>query len=259
MLRLDKGVTWDILTKSTTNKAMWSLSLLVMSPEGHVTLQANPARTRASQAQCNGHIPSREELIKANRDMLSSNKQACDYLEEQGYMPKDTQGNKTTLMHMLLLLAHCAPHGMLPRGIRAIATILENEAATKNADTVTTNVTKRIDPLLELIKEVTDTMQGVMTQARKAADMLYSTCEDVRDEIHKAAKCAKEELQKTADRARDEMFKATEELGTVVAAVGGCWDAAAQDPGNNMLSKGRRFGVWCSVQLCSLSGGKFED
>jgi len=62
-------------------------------------------------------------------------------------------------------------------------------SSNKNVRHVTANITKRIYPLLELIEEVMDTMQGVMTEVRKAANMLYSTCEDIRDKIHKEAKC----------------------------------------------------------------------
>ena len=109
-------------------------------------------------------------------------------------MPKDVQGNGTMLVHMLMLLAHCMPHGVLPRGIRTVATILESEARARTADTVATNVVKRIDPLLELVEGTADTTQGIMTDTRRATNMLYSTCEDVRDEIHKAAEQAKEEL-----------------------------------------------------------------
>ena len=150
--------------------------------------QANQVRTRASQTLGNDRVPTQEELLKLDEGVLSSTKQAHDYLETQGYMPKDTQGNRMTLAHTLLLLAHCAPQAMLPRGIQAVATILENEAATKMADAVVANIAKRTNPL-ELVEEVADTMQGVMTELRKAANMLYSTCEDIRDEIHKAAEC----------------------------------------------------------------------
>jgi len=38
----------------------------------------------------------------------------------------------------------------------------------------------------------------------------------------------KEELWKTVEGARDEMFKATEELGALVAATGGFGDPVAQ-------------------------------
>ena len=94
-------------------------------------------------------------------------------------MPKDAQGNRMMHVHTLLLLAYCSPQAILLRGIQAIATILGNEAATKMADVVAVNATKIINPFLELI-EAADIMQGVMTEVRKAANMLYSTCKDVR-------------------------------------------------------------------------------
>jgi len=145
-------------------------------------------------------------------------------------MLKDAQGNRTMLAHTLLLLAHCTPQAVLPQGIRAIATILESEAVTKTVDMVMANVAKRINPLLELVEEVADTTQGVMTEARKATNMLYSTCEDVRDEIHKVAECVKEEMQRLAEGARDKVFKATEELGAAVAGICGERGAVALEP-----------------------------
>ena len=109
-------------------------------------------------------------------------------------MLKDTQGNRMMLVHMLLLLTHCVPHGTHPRGICTIATILESKVGARTADVVAANVIRRIDPLLELVEGTADTTQGIMTDTRRATNMLYSTCEDVRDEIHKAAEQAKEEL-----------------------------------------------------------------
>jgi len=133
--------------------------------------------------------------------MLSSTKQVWDYLEKQGYMLKDAQGNRMMLAHTLLLLAHCALQDMLPQGIQAVATILENEAVTKTVDAVMANIAKRIDLLLDLVEEAADMTQGVMMEARKAPIMLYSTCEDIRDEIHKAAEHVKEEMQRLAEGA----------------------------------------------------------
>jgi len=109
-----------------------------MGPEGQMMPLTSQVRTRESQAQVKGHTPWNEELIKLKKDMLSSTKQAHNYLENQGYMLKDAQGNKASLMYTLLLLVHCMPYGSLPRGIRAVATILEYEAAMKMADMVST-------------------------------------------------------------------------------------------------------------------------
>ena len=43
---------------------------------------------------------------------------------------------------------------------------------------------------------VSDITQGVITDVRRAADMLYSTCEDIMDELHKVTEMAKGERQK---------------------------------------------------------------
>jgi len=59
-----------------------------------------------------------------------------------------TQGNMMMLVHTLLHLAHCAPQAILLRGIWAVATILENESATKMVDVISVNVAKKINPLL---------------------------------------------------------------------------------------------------------------
>ena len=66
-------------------------------------------------------------------------------------MPKDAQNGKSTIAHMLLLLAHSASQPTLLRGIHAISTILEDEVAKKMADAVMANIAVRMDPLLKLI------------------------------------------------------------------------------------------------------------
>ena len=62
--------------------------------------------------------------------------QAQDYLEKLGYAPLDTQGNKVALGYMLHLLAHCMTSAILPKAVRAVATILENEGAINTADMI---------------------------------------------------------------------------------------------------------------------------
>ena len=48
---------------------------------------------------------------------------------------------------------------------------------------VATNVI-RIDALLNLVEEAVDMMQGVITDMGKTANMIYSTCKDMRDKLH---------------------------------------------------------------------------
>jgi len=111
----------------------------------------------------------------------------------------------------------------------------------RTADVVAANVIKRIDPLLELVEGTADTTQGIIMDTRRAANMLYSTYEDVRDKIHKAAKQAKEELWRVTEGARDELLKATEELGKVVAAVGTFRHSGVQNPWDGTLGEDREL------------------
>jgi len=49
--------------------------------------------------------------------------------------------------------------------------------------------------------------------------MLFSTCEDTREKIHKVAEVMKEELQKVVEGARDKIYKVTEELSMAVSGT----------------------------------------
>jgi len=63
-----------------------------------------------------------EEFIRMTQDALTSVAQAHNYLEKQGYALADTNGSRVSLSYTLLL-THCAPPNILPRGIRAVATL----------------------------------------------------------------------------------------------------------------------------------------
>ena len=91
-----------------------------------------------------------EELAKINQDVLTNTKQAWEYLKKQGYAPADTQGDQASLSYTLLLLADYAPPSILPKGIQAIATLLEQETAAQNAELITLSIMKWISPLLDL-------------------------------------------------------------------------------------------------------------
>jgi len=86
-----------------------------------------------------------EELAKLNQDVLA-NANRLGVPQEQGYTPTDTQGNCTSLNYTLLLLSHCAPPRILPKGMQAITTLLEHEAATQSAKLIALSVMKRISP-----------------------------------------------------------------------------------------------------------------
>jgi len=90
----------------------------------------------------------------------------------------DAQGNKASLVYSLLLLAHCAPSSILPKGIRAVATLLELETMTQCTEAVLLHVMKRLDPFLAIVEHMAEIVEEATVEARQAADRLYSTCED---------------------------------------------------------------------------------
>jgi len=55
-----------------------------------------------------------------------------------------------------------------------------------------------------------ETMQEVMAKARKAARMIYRTCEVAQDKLHKVMDSLKHEIQKVVEGARDRIYKAME-------------------------------------------------
>jgi len=135
-------------------------------------------------------------------------KQGCKFLERQGYIPADAQGNKSMLTHTLLLIAHCTPPSIIPKGIQVVATLLENEAAANTTEGVTVTVKKKFGPLLSSVEQVTDTMQSTIMDTRQATNMLFNTCKDAQGEIYKAAEALKDEVQKAIEGMRDEVHKA---------------------------------------------------
>src|SRR5882672_7647140 len=111
------------------------------------------------------------------QDVMPTAKLARDFLEKHGYVPTDTQGNKASLVYSLLLLAHCTPSSILPKGIRAVATLLELETTTQCMEAVSLHVIKRLDPFLAIAEHTAKIVQEATVEARQVADRLYSTCE----------------------------------------------------------------------------------
>ena len=89
--------------------------------------------------------------MKILKESMETAEQARDYLDKQGYALKDVQGDRAMLSHTLLLLTHHALSKILPKGIRAVATILEQETIVKMAVAVITNVMAQLNPIFELM------------------------------------------------------------------------------------------------------------
>jgi len=81
--------------------------------------------------------------------------------------------------------------------MRAVATLLELETADQSAEIIATSVMNRINPLLDLTLHVTETIEETTKHTRQAADRMYNTCEEARDEINKVTECATNDLSTT--------------------------------------------------------------
>ena len=113
-------------------------------PSGRATPQPQPSQIRTRASQGPNCLPTHKELLKMNKDSIASAMQAPDYLEKQGYAPPGTQGCKASLSYTLLLLLHCMPPNFLPKGIRAVATLLEREEVGQTADTIVAAVMHKL-------------------------------------------------------------------------------------------------------------------
>jgi len=113
---------------------------------------------------------------------MSSTKVAKEFLERQGYTPTGAQGNRASLSYTLLLLSHYAPPSVLPKGMQVVATLLEQEAANQCTEMVTATVMSRLHPILDKMELAVENIQGATEGTWQAADRLYSTCEEARDE-----------------------------------------------------------------------------
>ena len=111
------------------------------------------------------------------------------------------------LSYTLRLLAHCMPASILPKAIWVVATLLKLKMATQGANAVSMGVTKRLEPLLVMVERAAEVMQDMMAELRKAADRLYNTSEDARDELQKAAGVTKDKVSRAVEGACKEITK----------------------------------------------------
>ena len=97
--------------------------------------------------------------MKLNKDSIMTVVQAREYLEKEGYALLDMQGGSAKLSYMLLLLLHASPPGVLPKGIRVVVMLLENEESEHTADTITYTILCKINPVLNSMGKAADQMQ----------------------------------------------------------------------------------------------------
>ena len=122
--------------------------------------QTSQIRTRANKGL--ERVPTLEELMKANKDSLTMAAHMREFLEKEGYALLDVWGGRAKLSYMLLLLLHAAPPSILPKGIRAVVTLLECEEMTCTADTIAAAVLHKIDPVFKLMEKAVNQAQGAV-------------------------------------------------------------------------------------------------
>src|ERR1700761_4952237 len=96
--------------------------------------QRRPAATPSTSAPTRKQQKSKEELLKDASTKVNSAKSAVERLTVAGYWPTDSKGpTLSTLAHTLLLVAHTGKLAEMREAARAVAYLLEEEAATKQA------------------------------------------------------------------------------------------------------------------------------
>src|SRR5882724_11057918 len=101
-----------------------------------------------------------------------------------------------------------APASVLHKGMWAVATLLEHKGASKSVEMLAIAIMRRVDPLTNLMEHSTKVIQEADVDMRKAATVMYSMWEEVRDKMQKVVDVTKEELVRTVEETREEIHKA---------------------------------------------------
>ena len=109
---------------------------------------------------------------------------------------------------------------MLPKAIRAVATILEWEAVLRTADAVVANVMCRLELVITIMNDVAERTQEASLETRTGTDRLYRTCEEMRDELQRAMEGEREEMQRAAEGLKEEVSKMLETIKVVAMTMG---------------------------------------
>src|SRR5882724_8082141 len=193
---------------------------MLMGLGGHATLQPQPSQICTRTNKGLEQVPKHEELVKMNKDSLTTVVQARENLEKEGYALLDAWGGRAKLSYMLLLLLHAVPPSILPKGIRAVTTLLELEEAAHTTDIITATVLCKIELVLDSMEKVANQAQGTVSDTRMVADQLYRTGEETRDELQKGMDAAKEDIQRAMEFLKDEVRKLNETAASATNDMG---------------------------------------
>ena len=78
--------------------------------------------------------------------------------------------------------------------LRAVATLLESETTVEAMAAITVLVEKRIESLLGQVEQVAEATHAAIMDSRQAVNMIFNTCEDMRDKVYKATESLKDEV-----------------------------------------------------------------
>jgi len=180
---------------------------------GHETPQPQPSQIHTRANKGLEQVPIHEELVKMNKDLLTMVAQVKEY-QRRLHSTGCTGRQRQAKLHTLIVTTCCAP---LPKGIRAVATLLEHEEAACTADIIAAIVLCKIDLVLDLMGKVADQAQDAASDTRMVADRLSRTGEEMRDELQKGMDMAKEDIQRATECFKDKVSKLNE--ATVMAPI----------------------------------------
>jgi len=102
------------------------------------------------------------------------------------------------LSYMLLLLLHCTPPNIIPKGIRAVTKLLESKEAGQTTDKIVATVMQKLDLMIEHMSRKANLAEAAISDTRLAADRLYRTGEEMRDELQRVWRLQKKKYKRSS-------------------------------------------------------------
>jgi len=97
-------------------------------------------------------------------------------------------------------------------------------------------VTRRVNPLVDMMEHSAEMVQDSVMGMREAATMMYNMWEEVRDKMQRVVDATKEELVRTVEELREEIFKVVRVVGGSLSASGE-WDDSGMADGHTTTGR----------------------